>query len=70
MCVFIIHIYIIYIIKIYIYIYIYINRTLPTDFYVFIKNQGAQCSSHTSSAQELKLPESHFGDDRESTLFS
>ena len=48
----------------YIYIYIYIyKRNLP------IYNEEAQSTSHTSSAQVLELPQSHFGDDWDATFF-
>ena len=31
---------------------------------VFIYNDEAHCTSHTSCAQVLQLPQSHFGDSR------
>ena len=36
----------------------------------FICNEEPQCASHTSCAQVLQLPQSHFVDNREGTLFS
>ena len=36
---------------------------------VFIFIEEAQCTSHTSCAPVLKLPEGHFGDNWEGTVF-
>ena len=36
---------------------------------VFIYNEEAQCTSHTLCDQVLELPQSHFGDDLEDTLY-
>ena len=61
------HIYIyIYIYK-YVYIYIYIIELCQQ---IFIYNEEGQCTSRTSSAQVLELPQSYFGDDWEGKLFS
>ena len=61
--------------NIYIYIYIYINMYIYIYIIelcqqIFIYNEEGQCTSRTSSAQVLELPQSYFGDDWEGKLFS
>ena len=57
---------------IYIYIYIYYTYTYIKKLCQqnFIYNEAAQCTSYASRAQVLDLPQSHFGDDCEGTIFS
>ena len=50
----------------------YYTYTYKIELYqqVSIYNEQIQCTSHTSCVQVLELPQSHFGNNQEGTLFS
>ena len=55
---------------IYIRIYMYVYQTYTHIIEIREQVEEVQCTSHKSCAQVLELPQSHFFDDREGTLFS